>query len=191
MGNGWVSRCYGERAEAGHAIYSVKKTGPVALMAVISPTGPDELSATIAEVEVRSGKASTRVTPQAHDLVFWSTDCVAAEGVEATDFEWGWIRRKSPGGAFVRAALLHGTRLLMNEMRVVADRRIEHMAIVLEGETLKIDTVPPARLYVFRSPAVNVLIVNGRMRTGLDGHGTDICFDEVPAASASAHGDGF
>ena len=148
---------------APHGTYSLRITGPTALLSVLFPRDADELPPEIRKLNPGRGKGLAVATSRFRDFVLWSADAVASEGLHAVDFEWVWMRHSADDGLLERAVFLHGTCVSSDEIEVITERPVEFAAISVQDRTLSIDAFPSVGFRI--RPPVNIdrVLVNGRM----------------------------
>lgn len=179
VADGWVSPCYGAKVRAPHGTYSVRTTGPAALLSVLFPRRPGELPPQIQNMNPEGGKGLVLATSQFRDLLLWSANTVASEGLHVVDFEWVWIRHSSRNHLLERAVLLHGTCILSDDIEVQTEHPVEFVVISVSNKALSIDVSPPMGIRI--RPPVNIdrVLVNGRMHTGRAGDAVSVMRQDI------------
>jgi hypothetical protein len=163
MAEGLVSPCYGAKVTAPHGTYSVRTSGPAALLSVMFPRGSSEVAPEIRDLDPAQGKALVLATPRYRDLLIWSGSAVATEGVQSVDFEWIWMRR-SPGDRHLeRAVFLHGTSIASDDVELTTERPVEFIAISVQDGVCVIDVFPTVGIRL--RPPINIdrIEINGRI----------------------------
>jgi hypothetical protein len=181
VADGFVSPCYGARVTASHATYTLRGAGQAVLLSVMFPRAAGVPPAEIRKSSSAHGRGLVVATPRFHDVVLWSADAVAAEGVEARDFAWVWMRRSARDCPLERAVLLHGSRISSDELDVTTVRPVEFVVLCVEGATLSIDVSPAAGIHIRPPPGIDRVVVNGRMHSACRGASLKVMESHVPA----------
>jgi hypothetical protein len=178
---GLVSPCYAAKVPAAYATYTLRAQGPVALLSVLYPRGPDELPPGIRSLRVGQGKGLVLTTPRFGDVLLWSASAVPTAGIHATDFEWVWVRRAARDGRLEQAAFLHGSSLSSDDVEVCTERPVEFVAISVHDRALSIDVFPAVGIRVVPPVDVDRVVVNGRAHTTGAGETVTVMHHDVPA----------
>jgi hypothetical protein len=180
VADGPVSPCYGAKVTAPHGTYSTRAAGPAALLAVLFPRSAGQLPPEIRRLHVGRGKGLVVATSRFRDLMLWSAEGVAAEGLHATDFEWVWMRHSDRDRLLEQAVFMHGSRISSDEFDVTAERRVEFAAVSVQHRTLSIDVFPPVGIRIRAPGIIDRVVVNGGLHLARTGVIVHVMEHEVP-----------
>ena len=137
--DGWVSKCYGEKAPARVYVFSTSATGDMELVTFLLPLSVASGKYLVSKIEAVGGKAFEITHENGVDIVMIRNDEAARVETErlASDFEWSWARFASRDAAAPEQFLLiEGQRFQLDGKEVLkTDNRISHV-VNSRGESL-------------------------------------------------------
>lgn len=157
-----VSPCYGRKVKGLHATYAVRACGPVALLAILVPSAREAEAPEVRSLTPDFGKGFTLSTPHNRDVILWSGRSAPEQGVDATDFEWVWLRWPDAGARLERAVCLHGTKLHTQDLQVDAKETLSFIAVRIQQRTISLEFGGTSAVRVQAIAGFERLSVNGR-----------------------------
>jgi hypothetical protein len=160
--DGWVSRCYGERASAPVYVFSGAATGAQEFATFLIPrAGAQAARASVREREAAGGRAFEISLVGVRDLVLLGDGRRVESGRWASDFEWAWVRLTLDGSAPEELILLGGSRLeFVGREIFAAGGRVKYLVARRAGDQLIVET-DAAGDFAVASLGARRAVVNG------------------------------
>lgn len=140
-GVGWVSECYGQRAEAPVWKFYADVKGTRSFISFMMPRVAHGPQASAREIEAVGGRAFEANTGASRDILLMADGAMAESAQIASDFQWAWARFEANGQLPSELLLINGHHLMLNGREVLKSReRISYLFMRRLGADLYVDS---------------------------------------------------
>ncbi|HEX3558981.1 MAG TPA: alginate lyase family protein [Pyrinomonadaceae bacterium] len=160
---GWVSECYGQRAESPVCVFSSEASGAQEFVTFMLPKAAqsarsqvESARSRVEEVAAKGGRAFEVLDGDRRDVWLLGDGGTVETALAASDFEWAWMRF-APGASVPEEMLLvNGQHLSLEGQELLcAGRRHGYVTARREGDRLRLETDDGESLAVhLQSPAM-------------------------------------